>query len=98
MSDMSLPPLSLVPLPHEGSGPPALPPLGSAPPGATAFTWPLPAVGGYPAAAPLAAPEPCEIEGLNGKLSSGRLMVFDADAGLVSLNIPPARGLLTLKP
>ena len=92
MSNMSLPPLSPVPLAH-GGGPP---PLGAAPPPA-AFAWPMPAVAGYPAATPLAEPEACEIEGLNGKLSTGRLVVFDAEAGLVSLNIPPARGLLTLK-
>ena len=97
MSDMSLPQLSLVPLAHEGGGLPSLPPLGAAPPTATAFTWPAPAVGGYPAATPLVVPEACEIEGLNGKLSTGRLVVFDAEAGQVSLNIAPARGLLTLK-
>ncbi len=97
MSDMSLPPLSLVPLAHEGSGLPALQPLACVAPVATAFAWPVPAVAGYPAATPLTEPEACEIEGLNGKLSNGRLVRFDAEAGLVSLNIPPARGLLTLK-
>ena len=100
MSDMSLPPQPRVPLAHEGGGLPSLqplPPLGPAPPTATAFAWPVPVVGGYPAATPLVEPEACEIEGPNGKLSTGRLVVIDAEAGLVSLNIPPARGLLTLK-
>ena len=107
MSDMSLPPLSLVPLPHEGSGLPSLSPLGTTPlstsplgtppPTTEVFAWPVPAVAGYPAATPMVEPEACEIEGLNGKISAGRLVVFDAEAGVVSLNIPPARGLLTLK-
>jgi type II secretory ATPase GspE/PulE/Tfp pilus assembly ATPase PilB-like protein len=97
MSDMSLPPLSLVPLVHPGSGLPVLPPIAAASSTSTAFAWPVPAVAGYPAPTALAEPEACEIEGLNGKISTGRLVVVDTEAGLVSLNIPPARGLLTLK-
>ena len=41
--------------------------------------------------------EACELEGLNGKVSTGRMTFFDAVAGLVHLQIPPSRGTLTLK-
>ena len=95
MSDMSLPPLSLAPLPREGGGLPTLPSL--SPPAAAAFCWPSPPIGGYPAPTTLVDPEPCEIEGPNGKISTGRLVSFDTEAGLVGLNIPPARGVLSLK-
>ncbi len=101
MSDMSLPLLSLVPLTHAGGELPHLPPhlplLGSSPAAAAPFFWPAPLTGGYATPTALVKPEPCEIEGPNGKISSGRLVAFDTEAALVSLNIPPARGVLTLK-
>ena len=96
MSDMSLPPLSLVPPAQKGSGPPPLPPI-SVLPAIEPFAWPTPPAPGYPAPAGQIAPEPCEIEGPNGKVSAGRMTAFDADAGLVQLQIPPSRSVLTLK-
>ncbi|MBC7729908.1 MAG: hypothetical protein H7242_20315, partial [Microbacteriaceae bacterium] len=85
MSDMSLPSLSLVPLGHAG-GPPHLPLMGPLPPVAVPFTWPTPMTGGFAAPNALVNPEPCEIEGPNGKISRGRLVAFVAEAGLISLN------------
>ena len=101
MSDMTLPPLSLVPLGPDG----AMPPLAALRPGAGnpamppagPFAWPTPPTPGYPAPVCQTEPEPCEIEGPNGKISTGRLACFDADAGQVTLQIPPSRGTLTLK-
>ncbi|OYU95337.1 MAG: pilus assembly protein PilB, partial [Burkholderiales bacterium PBB5] len=95
MSDMSLPPLSLVPLgteaqPHGG------PPAAETAPTAT-YAWPVPPMPGYPAPLPITEPEPCELEGPNGKVSRGRLVVFDPLAAHVQVNIPPARGILPLK-
>ena len=93
MSDMSLPPLSLVPLSQDSTPtPPAAPRPAPGP-----FAWPTPPTPGYPAPMCQTEPEPCEIEGPNGKLSTGRLSFFDAEAGLVMLQIPPSRGTLTLK-
>ncbi|MBL8352006.1 MAG: Flp pilus assembly complex ATPase component TadA [Burkholderiaceae bacterium] len=97
MSDLSQPPLSLVPLAHEVSAPSPLPPKAAAQPSAALFAWPMPPVRGYGPALPQTEPEPCEIEGPSGKVSAGRLIGIDADAALVSLNIPPARSVLTLK-
>nr|MCU0922450.1 hypothetical protein [Burkholderiaceae bacterium] len=61
MSDLSSPPLSLVPSDADG---------GEAPAG---FAWPTPPLPSYPAPRPLAEAEPCQIEGLNGKLMNGAL-------------------------
>ena len=94
MSDMSLPPLTLVPLTPpaaEGSGP------ARSRPAPVPFSWPTPPTAGYPGPQALADGEPCEIEGPNGKISAGRLHGFDLEAGLVQLNVPPSRSLLPLK-
>jgi len=92
MSDMSLPPLTPV-----GPVPPR--PETTAPPGAAAVSciWPTAPALGYPPPQALADGEPCEIEGPNGKVSSARLHGFDPDSGLVRLNVPPSRTVLTLK-
>ena len=104
MSDMSLPPLSLVPLTQDGAAlstnPSAIPSSASsasARPSTEPFAWPTPPTPGYPAPVCQTEPEPCELEGLNGKLSTGRLHFFDARAALVHLQIPPSRSTLSLK-
>jgi len=99
MSDMSLPPLTLVPMPEEGSAPPpprpATGPLSG--PLSGPFAWPTPPTPGYPAPTCQTEPEPCEIEGPNGKVSQGRLTHFDPEAALVHIQIPPSRSTLALK-
>ncbi|MBL8325675.1 MAG: hypothetical protein JNJ89_12040, partial [Rubrivivax sp.] len=69
MSDLSMPPLSLVPKDQTPSSPA---------PGTerARFAWPTPSLPCYPAPMPAAAPEPCVIEGLNGSSMAGRLMHF----------------------
>ncbi|MDH4390604.1 MAG: ATPase, T2SS/T4P/T4SS family [Aquabacterium sp.] len=103
MSDLSLPPLTLVPLVPLGADTTAqLPPAGQVPqralaPAAAVLAWPaLPGVG-YGATPNPGEPEPCELEGPNGKVSNGRLVGFDPDAGQVQVLIPPGRNLLTLR-
>ena len=105
MSDMSLP-LSLVPQAPDDSAPstPAAPrspataaALAQTRPAVEPFAWPTPPTPGYPAPTCQTGPEPCEIEGINGKISVGRLSFFDADAGLVHLLMASSRGTLTLK-
>ncbi len=100
MSDMSLPPLSLLPLGAETSPPAAaaaatpLPVLMAA---ASAFAWPSLMELGYPATAPLAEPEPCEIEGPNGTVSAGLLLGIDTAAGLVQIKRKQSRTPVSLK-
>ena len=100
MSDMSLPPLPLVPLAQDGGASflsASAAPSAAARPASEAFAWPTPPTPGYPAPVCQTEPEPCELEGLNGKLSRGWLHFFDAQAGLIHLQIPPSRGTLSLK-
>jgi type II secretory ATPase GspE/PulE/Tfp pilus assembly ATPase PilB-like protein len=86
MSDLSQPPLSLV------SQPAAEPP--------NAFAWPAPeaAVQGAPAA-PAGAffSEPCEVEGLNGQSTVGRLVAFDPQQGLLRLRLASSRTPVVLR-
>ena len=115
MSDMSLPPLTLVPMGADEAPPPA-PPESPAPPapglrprnapaGGPAvratplppLPWPAPPSIGYSAPPPLTEAEPCELEGPNGKINTGRLLAFDPDAGQVQVLLTPGRHALTLR-
>ncbi|MBI5257984.1 MAG: Flp pilus assembly complex ATPase component TadA [Burkholderiales bacterium] len=95
MSDLSLPPLTLVPAPPP---PDAAPAVGDAAhrPGA-GFLWPTPPYASFASPVAQAGPEPCLIEGPNGKVTSGQLALFDAEAGVAHLIVPPARGTLALR-
>ena len=70
MSDLSSPPLTLVPV--EGA-----PPAGS-----DGFAWPTPPYACYAAPVPLKEPEPCQIEGMNGRLMNGALLEMDPADGV----------------
>ncbi|WP_234413711.1 GspE/PulE family protein [Ideonella sp. A 288] len=87
---MSLPPLSLVPIDGEPRAKPEARPLAP-------FAWPTPPFASYPAPVCQSEPEPCEIEGPNGKVTKGRLAAFDPDEGLVHVQVLPARGTLPLR-
>ncbi len=87
MSDLSSPPLSLVPA---GEAP------GEAEAG-NAFAWPTPAYACYSAPAALADNEPCQIEGMNGRLMTGTLLEFRPAEGLAKVRIPPARIAIPLR-
>jgi type II secretory ATPase GspE/PulE/Tfp pilus assembly ATPase PilB-like protein len=91
MSDLSLPPMSLVPL-AELERPPAVAPTRHEP-----FAWPTPALGSYPSPTCALEPEPCEIEGLNGAIMPGRLALFAPQQGLLQLQVPKVRAPLTLR-
>jgi type II secretory ATPase GspE/PulE/Tfp pilus assembly ATPase PilB-like protein len=115
MSDLSVPPLSLVPigddpLPRLGMLPLAarLDPTQAGPPDAAGaplaatsrpapFAWPTPELPDYPAPVCLAAPEPCEVEGLNGHIMSGQLVGFDPALGVLQLKVPPSRSAIVLR-
>ena len=88
MSDLSKPPLSL--LPKEAGA-------RAAAPKSAAFSWPTPPFAAYPPAALPLASEPCEVEGPNGNVTPGRLMAMDLAAGVAQVQVPPARGNLPLR-
>ena len=89
MSDLSTLPMPLLSEP---------PPVPTPPPAASeAFAWPTPALPCYPAPAPAAQPEACEVEGTNGKTMLGRLMRFEPAERWVQLRVAPSRATITLR-
>ena len=92
MSDLSLPPLSLVSTPEETTLPRARPKSRS-----ERFAWPTPALPCYPAPVCQIAPEPCEVEGLNGTVMTGRLTLFSPEDGVLQLQLPPSRTTMPLR-
>jgi type II secretory ATPase GspE/PulE/Tfp pilus assembly ATPase PilB-like protein len=93
MSDLSLPPLTLEPLPLRDEAPADLPEQSRAEP----FAWPSPPFASYPAPVCQIGAEPCEIEGLNGSVMKARLTNFDPVAGLAQIQTPPARTTMPLR-
>ena len=91
MSDLSLPPLSLVPLDSQW-GPPK-----SEAPADEPFAWPTPPFAAFAAPTCQIQPEPCEIEGPNGKVTRGQLAFVNLDDGVIQVQVPPARGNLPLR-
>ena len=87
MSDLSSPPLTLAPV--ENAAP--------APAGGEGFAWPTPAFACYPAPARLTEPEPCQIEGMNGRLMNGVLLEMNPAEGVAKVRIPPARIAIPLR-
>ena len=80
MSDLSLPPLTLVPLEDEikavagasvGSG------GGAAASRSEPFAWPTPPLAAYPSPTCQVEPQPCVVEGRGGNFVSGLLTVFE---------------------
>ena len=92
MSDLSTPPLTLLPL--EGAPAPA-PSTGPDP--WQGFVWPTPGLAGYPAPNERPAGHICELEGHNGKTTTGRLMGLDPATGTVMVCVPPSRVVHTLR-
>ena len=96
---MSLPPLTLVPL--DGAEQPVHVPAAGAVTGDEArrepFAWPTPSSTSYPPPTCPIEPEPCEIEGLNGRKTQGLLTFFDLAEGLLHLQLPSSRQPLPLR-
>ena len=91
MSDLSTPPLSLIPLADE------LRQQAEVRTRHEPFAWPTPVLGSYPSPSCALEPEPCEIEGLNGKIMRGRLALFSPGARHLHLLMPSVRAPLTLR-
>ena len=87
MSDLSRPSLSVLPLEETPTASDARP----------AFVWPTPGLAGYPAPSERPAGQICELEGHNGKTTTGRLMGLDPDAGVVMVAVPPSRVVHTVR-
>ena len=88
MSDLSLP--LLLPAMHEPQATPA----------AAAFAWPMPDVLGLAESAAHLAKDPapaCEIEGLNGHTTVGRLSLFDPERSLLQMRLPTSRAAVVLR-
>ena len=113
MSDLSLPPLSLVPIDQETvraplDGDTEQTPLdgdtahvAAEPPRAAdrrePFAWPTPPFPAYPAPACAIDPEPCEIEGNNGKVLHGRLLRVDLEQLELRVQVPPNRNAMPVR-
>ena len=62
-----------------------------------ALAWPTPALPCYPAPSASPVPLACQVEGVNGKLISGRLIVLDPARGTASLRMTGTRAPLVLR-
>ncbi len=87
MSDLSSPPLSLVPVDETPAAPTA----------AGSFVWPTPACACYDEPQALGEAEPCQIEGMNGRLMNGALLAIDLGEAVAKVRIPPARIAIPLR-
>ena len=61
------------------------------------FQWPAPPAGNFPPPGEQTQPEACAVEGLNGKVANGRLMLFSPDEQVASVQVPPSRTTLPLR-
>jgi type II secretory ATPase GspE/PulE/Tfp pilus assembly ATPase PilB-like protein len=74
-----------------------LPSEPATPTDAAGFDWPSPRLAGYPPSSGSVAGLACEIEGLNGQATRGRLLNFDPLAGQVQVQLPSARSIASLR-
>ncbi len=91
MSDLSTPPLALLPTADEAAQDSLLARHGEP------FAWPTPPFASYPAPVCQVAAEACEIEGLNGRATSARLISFDPIGGVAQIQSPPSRTTMTVR-
>ena len=73
------------------------PPLNRLPQADDAYAWPTPDVAGYPAPTASPLPPACQVEGLNGKVLEGRLVLFDPANALLQLQVVDSRAPLNLR-
>jgi len=96
MSNLSHPPLDFLPTGRD----PVLRPLPTATSPSSSslgFAWPVPPGGDYPEASVAASPEPCEVEGLNGRVLHGLLEAFDPTSLKLQLLTPSTRTPVNLR-
>ncbi len=99
MSDLSVPPLQLLPI--DGTAAPAAPaeaaPAAPPVPDGQRFAWPTPSLPCYPAPKASTAPEACVIEGGNGSTTAGRMMYFNPAAELAHVQVAASRSTVALR-
>ncbi len=61
------------------------------------FFWPTPPFAGYPAPRQQTEHEACEIEGLNGRIMTGRMSFFVPDEEVAHIQVPPSRTTMALR-
>ena len=66
-------------------------------PGDAVFLWPNPPYAAYPQPQDQAAPEPCEILGLNNSRTTGHVILMVPAERLAQINVPPARSAMPLR-
>jgi type II secretory ATPase GspE/PulE/Tfp pilus assembly ATPase PilB-like protein len=82
-----------------GALPPAADPAaaGLAPAAPGPFIWPGPPYASYPDGTPLTRPMLCDVVGINGTMTSGRLLNFVPEEGAIHVHMPPARQPIVLR-
>ena len=100
MSNMSHLPSFFTTDPHDDLAAPVAEPNPGSHPGGNpgAFAWPTPPYAIYPTSLPQQEPEPCEIEGQNGKVMQASLLAFLPAQNVIQLVVPPARKAMALRP
>ena len=96
MTDLSQPPLSLIPL-GEDTEPMPLRDEIAVEPRREPFAWPTPSLTNYPVPRCAIEPEPCVVEGLNGRALQGRMTLFDPDEGELQLLLAHSRAPMPLR-
>ncbi|MDO8419585.1 MAG: ATPase, T2SS/T4P/T4SS family [Rubrivivax sp.] len=61
------------------------------------FAWPTPDLAGYPEPAAPRDPPACAVEGLNGKVLEGQLVLFDPQGAQMRIHLAGSRTPLTLR-
>jgi type II secretory ATPase GspE/PulE/Tfp pilus assembly ATPase PilB-like protein len=61
------------------------------------FVWPSPPYAAYPDGLALTRPMLCDVVGLNGTMTSGRLLNFVPEESAIHVHMPPARTPIVLK-
>lgn len=97
MSDLSLPPLTLVPI-DEALHQPQLPdaPVASGV-RSEPFAWPTPRLAAYPSPACQIEPEPCVVEARSGSFVSGLLTVFEPHDGIARVQVVGEKAAMPLR-
>jgi type II secretory ATPase GspE/PulE/Tfp pilus assembly ATPase PilB-like protein len=73
------------------------PPLSLLPTDSEGYAWPTPPLPQYPAPVAPVTPPPCQVEGFNGQIISGRLLDFDPVRGQLRLHVSGSRTPLVLR-
>jgi type II secretory ATPase GspE/PulE/Tfp pilus assembly ATPase PilB-like protein len=73
------------------------PPLSLLPTEGEGYAWPTPPLPQYPAPVAPVTPPPCQVEGFNGQIISGRLLDFDPVRGQLRLRVSGSRTPLVLR-